>query len=99
MTTNTIEDWSKEVLKVQRTMFDKWLEMIPMADGMKTLNVTENVEQSLKFGEDVVKASLEFQEQANQATLQTQKLFWDNYFQNLRQTTEFVGKQVKETAA
>ncbi len=99
MTNNTIEDWSKELLKVQRTMLDKWLEMIPMSAGMKTLNMTENVEQSLKFGEDIVKASLEFQEQANQATLQTQKLFWDNYFQNLRQATEFVEKQVEPKAA
>ena len=99
MTTNTIEDWSKEILKLQRTMFDKWLEVTPMAAGMKTLNVTENVEQSLKFGEDVVNASLELQEQANQATLQTQKLFWDNYFQNLRQATKFVEKQVEQKAA
>ena len=99
MANNTIEDWSKELLELQRTMFEKWIDVNPMAAGMKALNVQENMEQSLKFGEDMVKASLELQEQANQATLQTQKLFWDNYFKTLRQTTEYLEKQVEQTAA
>lgn len=99
MTNNMIEDWSKELLKIQRNMFDKWIEVTPMASGMKALNVQDNLEESVKFGEDIIKASLELQEQANQATLQTQKLFWDNYFKTLRQATEYVEKQVETTVA
>jgi len=99
MTTNTIEDWSQELFKLQRNMFDKWMEVNPMATGLKSLNMTENIEQSVKFGEDMVKASLELQEQANEAALETQKLVWDNYFKTLRQTSEYLNKQVETTAA
>ena len=44
MTNATVEDWSKELLKLQRTMFDKWIEVTPMAAGMKALNVKGSVE-------------------------------------------------------
>lgn len=99
MTNATVEDWSKDLLKLQRSMFDKWVEVTPMAAGMKTLNVKDNVEESIKFGEDIVKASLELQAQANQVTLDTQKLFWDNYFKTLRQATQYLEKQIEEKAA
>lgn len=99
MTNHMIEDWSKELLKLQRSMFDKWIEVTPMAAGMKALNLQDNIEQSLKFGEDLIQASLELQEQANEATLQTQKLFWDNYFKTLRQANEYLDKKVEESAA
>lgn len=99
MTNHMIEDWSKELLKLQRSMFDKWIEVTPMAAGMKALNIQDNLEQSLKFGEDLIQASLELQQQANEATLQTQKLFWDNYFKTLRQANQYLEKKVEEHAA
>ncbi|WP_354635424.1 hypothetical protein [Planktothricoides raciborskii] len=99
MTNATVEDWSKELLKLQRTMFDKWIEVTPMAAGMKALNVKGSVEESIKFGEDIIAASLELQSQANQSTLDIQKLFWDNYFKNLRQATQYLEKQVEGKAA
>jgi hypothetical protein len=99
MTNATVEDWSKELLKLQRTMFDKWIEVTPMVAGMKALNVKGSVEESIKFGEDLIAASLELQSQANQSTLDIQKLFWDNYFKNLRQATQYLEKQVEGKAA
>ncbi len=99
MTATTVEDWSKELLKLQRAMFDKWVEVTPMAAGMKTLNVKGSIEESIKFGEDIVRASLELQAQANEVALDTQKLFWDNYFKTLRQATQYLEKQTEENAA
>ena len=99
MTDNMIQDWSKELLKLQRSMFDKWIEVTPMAAGMKALNLQDNMEQSVKFGEDMIQASLDLQQQANEATLETQKLFWDNYFKTLRQASQYLDKKVEESAA
>lgn len=85
MATNYFEEWSQQMLEWQRKALDQWMEMSRLPD-LKGENLTENWENSIKFGEEMVKTSLELQEQSNKAMLETQKQCWDNYFKTLRQT-------------
>ena len=87
MATNYFEQWSKQVFDWQRTLLDQWTDVNRLGMGMKGENLTENWENSIKFGEEMVKTSLALQEESNKMMLETQKQFWDNYFQSLRQTT------------
>jgi len=83
MDTKFFDEYQAQLLDWQKKFFDTWLESLPK--GSAEVKLTDTFETSLKLQEEMVKSYLEAQEKAASTMLETQKQFWDNYFQALRQ--------------
>jgi polyhydroxyalkanoate synthesis regulator protein len=82
MDTKYVEEYMKQFTDWQKKFFETWTEAMPnMAEGLK---MPETVEKGLEMQEEMVKNYLEAQETATKLALESQKKFWDNYFELAR---------------
>ncbi|MBJ7899378.1 MAG: thylakoid-associated protein [Cyanobacteria bacterium RI_101] len=88
MDTKFFDEYQAQLLDWQKKFFGAWLDSLPK--GTAEVKLTDTFETSLKLQEEMVKSYLEAQEKAAQTMLETQKQFWDNYFQALRQSPAVV---------
>lgn len=86
MNTKYFEEYMKQFTDWQKKFFDTWAEAMPnMAEGIKMPEeMQKNLEKGLEVQEEMVKNYLEAQETATKLALESQKKFWDNYFELAR---------------
>jgi hypothetical protein len=82
MDTKFLEEYQDQVREWQKKFFDTWVENFPK--GKLEVNFSDNFEKVVQFQEEVVKAYLESQEKTTQMMLESQKQFWNNYFELMR---------------
>jgi hypothetical protein len=82
MNTKYLDEYLKELTALQKRFFDSWLENVPNAK--EGLDLSENLEKALKVQEDLVETYLETQRKTTEVLLNTQKQFWDDYFEVIR---------------
>ena len=54
--------------------------------SFNSVNFNENFAKTVRFQEEVVTSSLEFQALLARMSIESQKQFWENYFNTLRNT-------------
>jgi hypothetical protein len=78
-----LSDWQGQFSDWQKKLMDTWMASMP--SNANEVNVPETFEKVLDFQEEVVKAFLDNQEKTSQMMLDSQKEFWNNYFEKMRQ--------------
>lgn len=84
-------DWQKQVNDWQKQFFDTWMSSVPA--NKDDINFSEGFDKALGYQEEMVRSYLEAQEKANKMMLDSQRKFWNDYFEALRQ------KATKTTSA
>ena len=79
MDTKYFEDYQKQFVELQQKFFDTWLENL--SGSKEAFKLPESLDQGIELQEQLVKNYLAAQEQALELAMQTQKKFWDNYFE------------------
>lgn len=84
-------DWSsyidqslRQLSDMQRGIFSSWSSTMPNTQNFNTPNFRDTFDNTLKFQEQVVTSSLEFQALVARLSIETQKQFWESYFNRLR---------------
>lgn len=78
-----LEQFLRQFSELQKGVLNNWTSMMPM-QSINTLNFRENFDKTLKFQESAIANSLELQALLTRLSLETQKQFWDSYFNMLR---------------
>jgi hypothetical protein len=78
-----LEQFLRQFSELQRGVFTSWTSMMPM-QSINTPNLRENFDKTLKFQETTITNYLEFQALLARMSLETQKQFWESYFNMLR---------------
>jgi hypothetical protein len=82
--TNNFDQFLRQLSDLQRGLFNSWTSAVPSMQSLNPLNSPENFEKTLKFQEEAVKSSLAFQALATSMSIETQKQFWEGYFNIIR---------------
>ena len=83
---NSFEPFFKQVSEVQRITFNNWQSMMSGMQNMNLSNFPENTDKTVHLQEDLVKSALDFQEQVSRFSIDTQRKFWETYFNLLRKS-------------
>lgn len=75
-------EWQNQLNDWQKNFFDRWMDSLPNAKG--EVNFTDGFDKALDFQEALMKSYLEAQEKANKMMLDSQRKFWNDYFEALR---------------
>jgi hypothetical protein len=75
-------EWQQQFSNWQKKFFDTWLDNLP--NGKAEVDLSDAFDKTLKFQQDLVAAYLETQEKSSKMMLDSQKKFWDDYFDRLR---------------
>lgn len=78
------EQFLQQVTEAQRQVFKGFTSAIPGMQDSQTKSMGESFDNVLKFQEQVVSSSLEFQTLVTRLALESQKQLWQNYFNMLR---------------
>ncbi len=82
--TNNFEQFLRQLSDLQRGLFNSWTSAVPSVQSLNTQNFRETFDKTLRFQEEVVKSSLEFQALVSGMSIETQKQFWQSYFNMIR---------------
>ncbi|GAB1542149.1 hypothetical protein NUACC21_48230 [Scytonema sp. NUACC21] len=82
---NNFEQALRQFSEIQRGIYNSWTFMMPNMQSFNTPNFREPLDKTLKFQESVVASSLELQALLARMSIETQKQFWESYFNMLRQ--------------
>ena len=80
---NNFEQFLTQLSDWQRGIFTSWTNTVPNKQSFNPVNFNENLAKTLIFQEEVVTSSLEFQALLARMSIETQKQFWDSYFNTL----------------
>lgn len=83
---NNFEQFLNQLSDWQRETFSSWTNNVPNMQSFNSVNFNENLAKTVRFQEEVVTSSLEFQALLARMSIETQKQFWENYFNTLRKT-------------
>ncbi len=78
------EQYLRQLSELQRGIFTSWTSMMPNMQSSAMPNVRDSVDNTLRFQEQVVTSSLEFQALLSRLSIEAQKQFWESYFNTLR---------------
>jgi aspartate aminotransferase-like enzyme len=81
---NSFEQFLNQVSESQRQFFQGWTSAMPGTQDSNTQRMRESFDNVLNFQEQVVTSSLEFQALVTRFTIESQRQFWQNYFNILR---------------
>ncbi|VXD15549.1 conserved hypothetical protein [Planktothrix serta PCC 8927] len=84
MNNDFINEYQKQLVNWQKQLFDTWLENLKATPH--SLNPQEAYEKTLSYQEELLQTSFKVQEVTNQAVMESQKQFWDNYFEFMKKT-------------
>jgi hypothetical protein len=84
--TNSFEQYLRQLSELQRGVFTNWTSMRPNMQSFNTQNYRETFDKTLKFQEQVIGSSLEFQALLSRMSIEAQKQFWESYFNMLRKS-------------
>jgi hypothetical protein len=76
-----LNDWQQQFVDWQKQFVDVWTKNIP--DGKLEPDLQKTFESNLNLQKELVQQYLENQEKATKMMLDTQKQFWDNYFETM----------------
>ena len=77
------EQYLRQLSEWQRGIFTSWASMIPNMPSSNMPNTRDTIDNTLKFQEQVVTSSLEFQAMLARLSIEAQKQFWESYFKML----------------
>ena len=83
---SNLEQYFRQLSELQKGIFTSWTSMMPNMQSPKMPNVRDSVDNTLKFQEQVVTNSLEFQALLSRLSIEAQKQFWESYFNMLRKS-------------
>jgi hypothetical protein len=83
---NNLEQFTRQLSELQSGIFKSWNPTMPTMQGFNTPSYRETFEKTLKFQEDVLTSSLQFQALVARLSIETQKQFWEGYFNTMRNT-------------
>ncbi|MBD1907847.1 hypothetical protein NDI37_10095 [Funiculus sociatus GB2-A5] len=83
---NNFEQFTRQLSELQSGIFKSWTSTMPTMQGFNTPNYRETFEKTLKFQEEVLTSSLQFQALVARLSIETQKQLWDAYFNTMRNT-------------
>ncbi|MEW5858387.1 MAG: hypothetical protein AB1861_13550 [Cyanobacteriota bacterium] len=82
--TSDFDQFLRQLSDTQRWILNSWSSTIPTMENFNMGNFRDTFENSLKFQEQVMTSSLEFQALVARLSIETQKQFWESYFHILR---------------
>ncbi len=83
---NSLEQYLRQLSELQRGIFTSWASMMPNMQSSNTPNLRDNFDKTLRFQEQVLTSSLEFQALFSRLSIEAQKQLWENYFNTLRKS-------------
>ncbi|MTJ09549.1 MULTISPECIES: hypothetical protein [unclassified Anabaena] len=83
---HSFEQFFKQLSEFQNMVFNNWNSTLSSMQNMNLSSSPENLDKNMKVQEDLVKNSLEFQEQVNRFSIDTQRKLWDGYFKMMRKS-------------
>ena len=78
--TNNFDQFLRQLSDLQREVFNSFVSDVPITQSFKPLNFPDIFDKNLRFQEELVKSSLELQALATRMSIETQKQFWEGYF-------------------
>lgn len=81
---SNFEQFLRQLSDMQRGIFTSWSSTMPTMQSFNMPNFRDSVDNTLKFQEQVVTSSLEFQALLSRLSIEAQKQFWESYFNMLR---------------
>ncbi len=82
MDTKYFEEYQRQFAEWQKKFFETWLETLP--NGVNGFKTPETWDKSLEFQKDLVENYLKAQKTATELALETQKKFWEGYFEMMQ---------------
>ncbi|MBW4544454.1 MAG: hypothetical protein KME25_08430 [Symplocastrum torsivum CPER-KK1] len=83
---NSLEQYLRQLSELQRGIFTSWASMMPNMQSSNMPNARDTFDKTLKFQEQVVTSSLEFQALFSRLSIEAQKQLWESYFNTLRKS-------------
>ena len=83
---NNFEQYLRQLTELQKGIFTSWASMMPNMQSSNTPNVRDTFDKTLKFQEQVVTSSLEFQALFSRLSIEAQRQLWESYFNTLRKS-------------
>ena len=80
---SNFEQYLRQLSELQRGIFTSWTSMMPNRQSSNTPNFRDSVDNTLRFQEQMVTSSLEFQALLARMSIEAQKQFWESYFKML----------------
>ena len=84
MDTKYLEEYLQQLSEWQKKFFDTWVQNLP--DLKNSLKMPESLEKGVDVQEQLVKNYLDAQETSTKLALETQKKFWESYFEMVRKS-------------
>jgi hypothetical protein len=82
--TNNFEQFLRQLSDLQIGFLNSWNSTAPSKQSFNSLNFREIFDYTLRFQEEVLTSSLEFQALLARMSIETQKQFWEGYFNMFR---------------
>lgn len=80
------DESQKQLSESQKKLVYTWIDNFPT--GMIQVNFSETFQKTLDFQRELVNATFKAQQLASKLGTETQRQFWDNYFQLMQKTAE-----------
>jgi hypothetical protein len=81
---NNFEQFLRQLSELQSGILKNWSSAMPNMQSFNTSNFRESFDRTLNFQENVVTSSLELQALLARLSIETQKQFWEGYFNTFR---------------
>lgn len=81
---SNFEQFVSQLSDLQRQAFNNWTSSMSQMQNLKMPNPRENFDNFLNLQEQAITNSLEFQALLTRFSIETQKQFWQSYFNRLR---------------
>lgn len=82
--TNNFDQFLRQLSETQREILNSWSSTLPNMQSFNMENFRDTFDNTLKFQEQVMTSSLEFQALVARLSIEAQKQFWESYFNILR---------------
>jgi len=81
-------DSQKQLMESQKKLAETWMSSLPA--GTTQVNFSENFEKTLNFQQELINSALNSQQVTARLVIETQKQFWDSYFQATQKMTQTI---------
>lgn len=82
--TSNFDQFLRQLSEIQREILNSWSSTIPNMQSFNMENFRDTFDNTLKFQEQVMTSSQEFQALVARLSIEAQKQFWESYFNILR---------------
>ncbi|MBD1938985.1 hypothetical protein [Microcoleus sp. FACHB-68] len=82
--TSNFDQFLRQLSEIQREILNSWSSTLPNMQSFNMENFRDTFDNTLKFQEQVMTSSLEFQALVARLSIEAQKQFWESYFNILR---------------